>query len=154
MERSQNEKRIARSLDKRIDLVGDPVILEKNGKECSYDPKSPAQAPPGVSRQALHGNVGKVCGAVANVGQQRKDGKEQKGVQRKRRAEMGPTRYKPDHNDDGEDKVIDEAAWLPKPDGVSKELTKRARWRFADVLRWSGKRGVHERGLRAPKRGG
>jgi hypothetical protein len=66
----------------------------------------------------LHGNVDKVCGAVANVGQQRKDGKEQERMQRKRRAEMGPTRYKPDYNDHREDKVIDNAARLPKPDGV------------------------------------
>jgi hypothetical protein len=72
-----------------------------------------------ANRQALNGKVHEVGGAVANVGQQRKDGKEQKRVQRKRRAEMGPTRYQPDHNDHREDKVIDKATWLPKSDGVS-----------------------------------
>jgi hypothetical protein len=39
-------------------------------------------------------------------------------MQRKHRAEMGPTRYKPDHNNHGKDKIIDNAARLPEPDGV------------------------------------
>jgi len=52
-------------------------------------------------------NVQKVGSAVASVGQQRKDGEEQNRLQCKRRAEMGPTRYKPDHNDHREDQVID-----------------------------------------------
>ncbi len=49
-------------------------------------------------------------------------------MQRKHRAEMGPTRYKPDHNDRGEDKVIDKATWLPEADGVGEEPSKRFRW--------------------------
>src|SRR2546427_2650832 len=75
-------------------------------------------------------------------------------MQRKRRAEMRPTRYKPDHNDHREDKVIDKAAWLPKPDGVSQEPAKRARWGFAKALRFSWKCGLHRRSLPAPRRGG
>ena len=103
------------SADEWIDLVGDPIIFEKNGKERSYHPEDPAQASQGAAnRQALHGKVHEVCGAVANVGQQRKDGEEQKRLQRKRRAEMGPTRYKPDRNDHCEDQVIDKPAWLDR----------------------------------------
>src|SRR5260370_35376461 len=66
------------SADKRIDLVSDPIIFENNGKERSYHPKSPALASQGVAnRQALHGNVQKVGGAEANVGQHGKEGQSQ-----------------------------------------------------------------------------
>jgi len=79
---------------------------------------------------------------------------EQNRLQCKRRAEMGPTRYKPDHNDHREDQVIDKPAWFPKPHGVGEEPSKRAGWRFAKILRLSGKCGLHRSGLPLPKRGG
>src|SRR5260370_30219104 len=106
-------------LNERINLVDDPIICKKNGEERSYHPKSPALAFQGGSnRQALHGDVHEIFGAVASVGQQRKDEKEQKRMQRKQRAEMGATRHNPDHNDHGEDKGVDKATRRPKPDGI------------------------------------
>src|SRR5712664_1159664 len=64
-------------------------------------------------------------------------------MQRKHRAEMGPTRYKPDDNDHREDHVRDKATRLPKSDGVGEEPSKRAGWRFAKTLRMSGNCGLH-----------
>ncbi len=49
-------------------------------------------------------------------------------MQRQCRAEMGPGRYKPADSDRGEDKVIDQATWLPKSDRIGEEPSKRARW--------------------------
>src|SRR5712692_3816159 len=44
------------SADEWIDLVGDPIIFENNGKERSYHPEVPAPASQGAAnRQALHG---------------------------------------------------------------------------------------------------
>src|SRR5467141_3567230 len=37
------------SADERIDLVGDPIICQKNGKERSYHPEDPALASQGVA---------------------------------------------------------------------------------------------------------
>lgn len=46
------------SLDERIDLVGDPVICQKNGEDRSYQPEDPALASQGGSnRKDLHGKV-------------------------------------------------------------------------------------------------
>src|SRR5260370_41624925 len=90
-------------LNERINLVDDPIICKKNGEERSYHPKSPALAFQGGSnRQALHGDVHEICGAVASVGQQRKDEKEQKRMPRKHRAKMGPTPPNPHPNNNGE----------------------------------------------------
>jgi len=98
-----------------------------------------------ASGEALQGDVYKVGGAVESVGYEPKDGEEQKRMQRKHRAEMGPTRYKPDHNDHDENKVIDEAARLPESDGVNEERPKRAGGRFAKTLGLRGKCGFHGR---------
>jgi hypothetical protein len=37
---------------------------------------------------------------------------------------VGPSRYKPDNNDDGEGKVIDNTARFPKSDGLGEEGAK------------------------------
>src|SRR5260370_18627865 len=97
-------------LNERINLVDDPIICKKNGEERSYHPKSPALAFQGGSnRQALHGNVHEICGAVASVGQQRKDAEEQKRMHCKHRAEMGPARPNQAHNHNGEHNAVDKA---------------------------------------------
>src|SRR5260370_35831514 len=95
------------SADERINFVDDPVIFEKNGKERSYHPQSPALTSQGAAnRQTLHENVHKEGGAVPNIGQRGKYGEEQTRMQRKRRMEMGPSGEDPDHTDHGEANVL------------------------------------------------
>jgi hypothetical protein len=49
-------------------------------------------------------------------------------MQRQRRTKMWPSRYKPDQSGSDEDRVIDKATWLPKPDRIDDAPSKRARW--------------------------
>lgn len=44
--------------------------------------------------------------------------------------EVGPGHYKPNDNDDGEGKIIEDAAGLPKPDGIGEERVKGGKWRL------------------------
>jgi len=49
-------------------------------------------------------------------------------MQRQCRTKMWPSRYKPDQGGSDEDRVIDKAAWLPKPDRLDDEPSERAGW--------------------------
>jgi len=41
-----------------------------------------------------------------------------------------PSHDKPDNNDNGEGKIIEDAAKLPKADGIGEERAKGSKWRL------------------------
>lgn len=74
----------------------------------------------------LDENVHEVSGAIAGIGQQREDGEKEKRGQRQGGAEMGPGQTNPSKEHGCQGKVVENAAGLPKADGVGEELPKRA----------------------------
>jgi hypothetical protein len=117
-------------LDKGIDFVDDPIICQKNREERSQQPKSPAAAFPNrAERRVLDGKVYEVSGAVADIGEQGKNSKEEKRMQSECGTEMGPGQHDPGKDHNREDKVINDAARLPIADGIGQEQpAKRAGW--------------------------
>ena len=115
--------RAARSADKGIDLVGDPIIFENDCQEGSQQPESPAAAAPDRAESgALQGNVHEVSGAVAKIGEKRQSDKRHEQRQRQGPAEMGPGGDKPLKSDGGEDQVVDKATRLPEAERIDEAL--------------------------------
>ena len=120
----------AASANEGIDLVNDPVILEEKSEERSEQPEHPAPVPPGGPESGmLHWKVQEIGGAVADIRQQRHDEEEKQGSERECRAEVRPGQCEPSDNDDGEGKIVEDAAEFPKPDGIGEKGAKRRRWR-------------------------
>ena len=60
--------------DERINLVSDPIVLEKDSQKRAQNPQSPAEAWPGRAEACeLRKNVNKVCRNVAGVRQKCQD---------------------------------------------------------------------------------
>ena len=58
------------SVEVGVDLVGDPVICKEQGEKSSGQPEDPAVTLPGEAESRdLHGNIDKISGAVADVGE-------------------------------------------------------------------------------------
>lgn len=113
------------SADVGIDFVGDPIVGEHDGEERPDGKKGPAPAAPEITKAGiLHGQIGKISGAVTKI---REHGENQKSTQvgpSKGGAKMGPRGHNPDDDDGDEDKIVEDAAALPIADGVGEDAAQ------------------------------
>ncbi len=56
---------------------------------------------------------------------------------------MGPGQNQPGDNDDGEDKIVEDAAELPKAEGIGEEGAGGDEWGLRKSWRWFGLRSLH-----------
>lgn len=93
----------------------------------------------------LHGDVHEIGRAVTSVRQQSQDDEEEQRMGYQHRAEMGPSQHEPGENDEGENKIVEDAAELPEAEGIGEECAKgNGQWKSWGL----GRRRWHERRIR------
>ncbi len=128
----------AASADEGIDLVNNPIICEENGEKGSKHPECRAPTLPGGAKGGvLQGNVHEIGGAVAGVCQQSQNEEEKQRLERECRAEVGPSQDEPRDNDEGEDKIVEDAAEFPESEGIGETRAKGIRRGENWGLGWS-----------------